>query len=201
MPLFEIVGTLPDIPNEKKISMKKIRKMHETQFKFECSLGTMYLRRLTLFDYEDKQLELTEKHPEYEQAIRTSAPLREILTAGGSLEAAQMEQLQDAKKTLTPYAQEFAVCCFIEPKLEGSMDLSHLLFEMVPQERLELLEALKLLSNAAPDGKIDTAALAISKAFGIKLFDEDMSVEKMPAQVAVALLNVLADEKKKAENG
>ncbi len=198
MPLFEVIGTPPDVPPEKKIPMKLIRKMHDTTYRYECSTGIMLLRRITLFDLEEKQIELENIHPEYGRAARASEPLWAIVKGGGTLDAAQMQQLQEAKVILVPYAQEFAVCCFIEPKLESSRDLSDVLFEMVPEERAELLKVLQTLANPSPDGKIQTVALALSRAFGIKIFDEDLSIEKMPAQVAVAMLNVLVDENKKA---
>lgn len=144
---------------------------------------------------------LAAEHPECAKIQDEARELWRIRDKGGKLDAAQQERLEQLSAQLVPYSDEYAARCFVTHDeddkeillLGGAQDLSDLLFEIRnPKETQELLTLLAILANPSPDGTIDTVGLMLAKAFHIPLAD-DLTVENMTAQQAVALFAALTD--------
>jgi hypothetical protein len=201
MPLFDIVASSYQIPPEKRVPLADILAMHRQVYKFESSLGTMLLRRLTQLDLEAVSIKLSKEHPEYAKIGAQAAPLWQMLEGGGQLSPEEMERLQALAEQLQPYTHEYAVRCFIEPAIKDGTELSHLLFEMkAKDEREKLLMLLTLLANPSPDGKVETVGLLLSQEFGIPLA-EGLTVENMPAQTATVLTSAIRDKQEALRRG
>jgi hypothetical protein len=194
MPLFEIKGKANDIADEKKVPMAEILALHRARWDFVSSLGTIRLKRLTLLDQEATIIKLERGHPEYFALQKEASELWHLADKGVHLNPEQQEQLNGMVEKLQPFAHEFSVGCFEEPKLKDGSELGDLLFELPPKEREELLGALAMLANPSPDGKVETVSLMLAKEFGLKL-TEDMTVENMTAQTATALTRNVIDSR------
>jgi hypothetical protein len=194
MPLFEIKGKANDIPDEQKVPMAMILALHRERWDFVSSLGTMRLKRLTILDQEATIIKLEREHPEYFVLQKEASELWHMADKGVCLNPEQQEQLNGLVEKLQPFAHEFSVGCFEEPKLKDGSELGMLLFELQPYEREELLTKLSILANPSPDGKVETVGLMLAKEFGIKL-SNDLTVENMTSVQATALTRHIIDSR------
>jgi hypothetical protein len=191
--LFNIKNPSP-LSDEKRIPIAKILAAHRERWDFVCSLGTMRLKRMTLLDQEATIIRLEQEHPEYFEMSKQARELWHLADKGAALSPEQSGQLSALVVKIQPFAHEFSARCFEDPALNDGSELSHLLFELQPEEREKLLGVLAKLANPSPNGKVETVGLSLAKEFGLKLA-EDLTVENMTAQQATVLTRQLVESR------
>lgn len=192
-PLFNIKNAKP-IVDEKRVPMGKILAMHREAWDYECSLGTIRLRRMSLDDQQKTVIRLEETFPDYRELSRQARESYQMVKQNVAFSPEQTIALVELDKKLQPFSDEFLVCCFVDPVLKNGEELHHLLFELQPDERPVLVAALSWMSNPSPDGKVETVGLTLAREFGLKLAD-DLTLENMTAQQATVLAEHLAESR------
>jgi hypothetical protein len=202
MPLFNIKQS-DRIEEEKKVPFNKIKKLHEARWRYDCSLGSVRMRRMTLTDQEETGIRLMEDYPEYRELVEASQPLWKLLEKKIPFSPEQQIAFTELGKKLEPYSHDYYATCFVDVDENGKefsvlanrTELDAFLFELQPKERKELIDALDMLSNPAVDGKVDTIAFTLAKEFGLKLLPDDLTMENMTAQQASVLAAQLLDSR------
>ena len=198
MSMFEIRGAPPDIPAEKRVPWEDIISLYETVYDYHCSLGVIRLKHIGALDHDATEIRIQARLPKYRKAAEEVAALQKTLEGGGSLDADQMVKFDELIKIMALHAHEFTVSCFIEPKIKKPEELSYLFFELKPEEREELYKMLSVLANPSVGGKVSATIATLSQMFHVPLAKE-MTMENMPAKVADALTQVVAERVKTAQ--
>lgn len=194
---------IPDIEYDSEVPQNEIRKIplkdiltqHRKRYKIALSVGDVVLKKLTLLDSEVVYDRLCTTVSGFVDNSKEAAELFKLAETykdhpTGGLDAAQLSRLNELGGWLKRYAYEYAIPCFIEPKLQSVDELSALMESLTVDEKKSLKRVIMQLTSQEPGGAVSDVGILIAKEFNIPM-PADLNLENMTQEQAAAFAKTL----------